>query len=267
MGAYMVKDSGLYRTVGYVWCDQDLAMIFVGEMIRANGKAKTIATNLIHYFLITGCQMVFLLPRKATTVYLKLREDSMASPVVTSWKEKLAAQCLEHREFAHLSMDATARMAMRIKGQGNYRETKKQRAQYLVGDSEAKRRILTIRGRTGGFLVLNPVVSEASEHDKGLLLAEVPGSVRSQVEFVASDQPAAALYDHLKLVFPSLRAVYVGEVHLCIVWSVAFWRKSPPGQRVLRRAQANIQPSGHGHAGPALGLLVHGARGGSLLGS
>ena len=164
----------------------------------------------------------------------------MASPVVTAWKEKLVAQCLEHREFAHLSMDATVRAAMRIKGQGNYRETKEQRAQYLVGDSEAKRRILTIHGRTGGVLLLNPVVSEASEHVKDLLLAEVPGSVRSQVEFVANTQPAAALHDHLKLVFPSLRAVYLDGVHLCIVWNVAFWRKTTPGERVLRRVQAKF---------------------------
>jgi len=240
LSAEMVKDSGLYRTVGYVWYDRDFARIFFGEMIRANGKAKSIAANLIHHFLSTGCQVVFLLPRKATTVYLKLMEDIMASPVVTAWKEKLVAQCLEHREFVHLSMDATVRMAMRIKGQGNYRQTKEERASYIVGDSEAKRRILTIRGRTGGVLVMHPVVSEASEHIKDLLFAEVPGSVRSQVEFVASDQPSAALYDHLKLVFPSLRAVYLDEVHLCIVWNVAFWRKSSPGQKVLRRVQAKF---------------------------
>jgi len=240
LGAEMVQDSGLYRTVGYVWYDRDFARIFFGEMIRANGKAKAIATNLIHHFLSTGCQVVFLLPRKATTVYLKLMEDIMASPVVTAWKEKLVAQCLEQREWVHLSMDATVRMAMRIKGQANYRETKEQRAQYLVGDSEAKRRILTIRGRTGGVLVMNPVLSEASEHIKDLLFAEVPGSVRLQVEFVASDQPSAALYDHLKLVCPSLRAVYLDEVHLCIVWNLAFWRKSSPGQKVLRRVQAKF---------------------------
>ena len=73
------------------------------------------------------------------TVYLKMMKDIMASPVMAAWKEKLVAQCWEHREFVHLSMDATVRMAMRIKGQGNYREPKKQRAQHLVGDSEAKR--------------------------------------------------------------------------------------------------------------------------------
>ena len=43
LGADMVKDSGLYRTVGYVWYDRDFARIFFGEMIRANGKAKAIA--------------------------------------------------------------------------------------------------------------------------------------------------------------------------------------------------------------------------------
>ena len=236
----MVKDSGLFRTVGYVWYDRDFARIFFGEMIRANGKAKAIATNLIHRFLSMGCEVVFLLPRKATTVYLKVMEDIMACPEVMAWKEKLLAQCLENREFVHLSMDATVRMAMRIKGQGNYRESKEQRAQYLVPDSEAKRRILTIRGRTGGVLVMHPVLSEASENIKDLLLAEVSGSIRSQVEFVASDQPSGLLYDHLKLVFPNLRAVYLDEVHLCIVWNTAFWRKSSPGQKVLRRVQAKF---------------------------
>ena len=240
LGADMVKDSGLYRTVGYVWYDHDFARIFFAEMIRANGKAKTIATNLMQHFLITGCQVVFLLPRKATTVYLKLMEDIMGSPVVTAWKEKLVAQCLEHREFVHLSMDATVRMAMRIKGQGNYREPKEKRAQYLVGDSDAKRRILTVRGRTGGVLVMSPVVSEASEHVKQLLSAEVSASVRAQVEFVASDQPSGVLYDQLKQVFPSLRALYLDEVHLCIVWNVAFWWKTSPGERVLRRVQAKF---------------------------
>ena len=31
--------------------------------------------------------------------------------------------------------------------------------------------------------------------------------------------------------------MYLDEVHLCIVWSVAFWRKSSPGQKALHRVQ------------------------------
>ena len=83
-------------------------------------------------------------------------------------------------------------------------------------------------------------MSEASEHVKELLSAEVSASVRAQVEFVASDQPSGVLYDQLKQVFPSLRALYLDEVHLCIVWNVAFWRKTSPGERVLRRVQAKF---------------------------
>ena len=87
---------------------------------------------------------------------------------------------------------------------------------------------------------MSPVVSEASEHVKQLLSAEVSASVRAQVEFVASDQPSGVLYDQLKQVFPSLRTLYLDEVHLCIVWNVAFWRKTSPGERVLRRVQAKF---------------------------
>ena len=77
--------SGSYRCVGYTWYDKDFATILFSEMVRCNGKAKTLATNLIHHFLTKGCLVVFLLPREATTVYLKIMEDIMNSPIVTSW--------------------------------------------------------------------------------------------------------------------------------------------------------------------------------------
>ena len=122
--ADVAKHSGTFRTVGYIYYNQDFATICFAEMIRCRGKAKTLATSLIHYFLFRGCETVFLLPRRATTVYLKLIEDLMQSPVVEAWQQKLIRECIDHREFVHIAMDATVRMAMRIKGQANYREPK-----------------------------------------------------------------------------------------------------------------------------------------------
>ena len=240
LSAERTRTSGFYRSVGYNWYDKDFATIFFSEMVRCHGKAKTLATNLIHLFLSRGCLVVFLLPRKATTVYLKIMEDIMNSPTVTSWHQKLLRDCLEHREFVHISMDATVRMAMRLKGQGNYREPKEVRNSYLVGDSEAKRRILTLRGRTGAVLAMSPIKSESCKDIKDFLLDAISSDVRAQVEYLASDQPSGALFGELSDALPSLRAVYLDEVHLCIVWQVAFWRKSSPGQQALRRVQAKF---------------------------
>ena len=87
---------------------------------------------------------------------------------------------------------------------------------------------------------MRPVKSEKSEDISNFFLDEIPEEVRAQVQFLASDQPAGVLMDRLSEVLPSLRAVYLDEVHLCIVWHVAFWRKSSPGQRALRRVQAKF---------------------------
>ena len=108
---------------------------------------------------------------------------------------------------------------------------------------------------------MHPVVSEASDLVKDLLFAELPGSVRSQVEFLASDQPSGALYDNLKLVCPYLRAVYLDEVRLlhclerCFLANVFSWSES------LAEGPSQVQPSGHAHTGRALGLPVHKAHG------
>ena len=240
LSAEMVKTSNLYRTIGYVWYDREFAMIFFGEMIRSNGKAKTVATNLMHFFLARGCPVVFLLPRKATTVYLKIMEDILSSPVVVAWKDRLLTQCLEHHEFVNLSMDATVRMAMRLKGKANYKQPKEVKDSYLVGDSEAKRRILTLRGRTGAVLSMHAIKSEASDVIKDFLLDTVPLDIRAQVQFVASDQPSVALLQQLRIALPSLQAIHLDEVHLAIVWNIAFWRKSTPSQQALRRVQAKF---------------------------
>ena len=128
----LAKTSGSYRSVGYFFYDNSFATIFFSEMVRHKGKAKAIATSLMSFFITKGCPVVFLLPRKASTVYLKIMEDIMGSPVVQARRTELLAECISHQEFVHISMDATVRMAMRIKGQANYREPKAVRDSYIV---------------------------------------------------------------------------------------------------------------------------------------
>ena len=236
LDAELGKTSAL-RNVGCTYYDADFANVIFCEMIRCQGKAKMVATNLVHFFLSKGCRVVFLLPRQATTVYLKIMEELMDSPIVKHWLKTLATECIHHKEFTHVSTDVTARMAMRLKGQSTYREPKAVRNANVVGDDLAKRRILTIRGRTGGVLAMEPIKSESSEDVQNFLMSSITSEALGQIEYLATDQPSAVLFQHLSEVCSSLRAIYLDEVHLCIVWNVAFWRKSSLGQKALHRVQ------------------------------
>ena len=56
--------------------------------------------------------------------WLELLEDVLACPAVANLEETLIQECIAHREFQCISMDCTLRIAMRVKGQANYREGK-----------------------------------------------------------------------------------------------------------------------------------------------
>ena len=47
-------------------------------------------------------------------------EDVMCSPMVKQLRMDNVAECLQHQEWFHLSIDATIKVAMKVKGQANY---------------------------------------------------------------------------------------------------------------------------------------------------
>ena len=62
-----------------------------------------------------------------------------------------------------MSVDATIRAAMRIRGQASYRASSGVRNSMPFGDDVALRRILTARGRTGQSGAWNPPVLKAAQ--------------------------------------------------------------------------------------------------------
>ena len=95
-------------------------------------------------------------------VWFKIVEDVFSSDVVTGLLSELMHQCFQHDEFIHLCVDGTVRVAMRIRGQENYRASKKARNAAPIPDSRALRRVLGVRGRMGAVLLLRLVASEES---------------------------------------------------------------------------------------------------------
>jgi hypothetical protein len=107
-------------------------------------------------------------------------------------------------------------------------------------------------------LAMSPIKSESCKDVKDFFLDKISCDVRAQVEWLATDCPSGSLFAELSEVLPSLRAVYLDEVHLCIVWQIAFWRKSSPGQQALRRVQAKFNRVDHSTPSSQWGSLFTG---------
>ena len=154
-----VSEGNTSRRVGYTYYDRDFALVYLREALSQHGRVKSVRTRLLSHFMHAGCPAVLLLPT-SVPLLLELLEDIVISPLVSSIRTRLIQRCCEHDEFVHVSMDATLRVAMRVKGQSNYRDSATSRAGAVVGDEDALRRVITMRGRTGAVLVMAPIRSE-----------------------------------------------------------------------------------------------------------
>ncbi len=88
--------------------------------------------------------------------------------------------------------------------------------------------------------VARPLQSEGAECLGPSLVDFLPADVRSQVLYVASDNPSYSQAQALLTAFPNMKALYLDPVHLPIVYQTAFWGKSSNGQRYVRKLQAKF---------------------------
>ena len=154
-------------------------------------KASQSKTN--HVKSNGGSSLWHLLPTHPKT-WAPLLEDILASPYLCYMKESMLDTCGRHEEFTHLLMDCTVRVAMRLKGQANYRCSKATRALSVFPDGAALRRVLTVRGRTGAVLGMWLIPDETAEYCSVKLALEFPGQYRQQVICVFCDYPSSRLF-------------------------------------------------------------------------
>ena len=231
--------AGEIRRCGYTYYTRGFAEAFLREMVLAHGRVKPTRARLLHAFITSGNELSFMLPKNVRT-WLELLEDVMNSTCVRSIGIALVQECTAHEEWRFICMDATLRVAMRIKGQANYRAPAAVRQACVVKDDAALRRVLTVRGRTGAVLLTHLVRTEAAADIVEAVRSSVPKEAVDQVECVATDQPSGVLFQQLGEVLPNLRCLYLDAVHIVIVYNTAFWHKSTPGQIILRRMQAKF---------------------------
>eukprot|EP00439_Symbiodinium_sp_Y106_P073049 s1266_g13.t1 len=77
--------------------------------------------------------------------------------------ESMSTVLMQQDEWHYISMDATLKLCMKLMGQASYRSPKHVRDDAPFGDELAWRRLLTVRGRTGAVLMMQPLQNESAE--------------------------------------------------------------------------------------------------------
>ncbi|CAK0885113.1 unnamed protein product [Prorocentrum cordatum] len=230
----LARDGALQaRRVGNTYYTKEFAELVFRESILHEGRVRPMRARIVTRFKEAGSCVTHLLPGKVVQ-WLSLMEDVFSSPFVEELRTNLMGELVDNTEFEHVSLDATLRAAMRVKGQANYREPAEIRAAAPFPDGVAKRRILTAKGRTSAAIGMWPVASEAASVVKAALRNHLPERALQQCVSVASDDPSATLFAELKQIMPQLKFLCLDPVHLAIVYNQAHWRKHSPGQAVLR---------------------------------
>ena len=222
------------RRVRNVYYDKTFAEMLYRELVLHHANVKSVWGRLHLRCIEAGNELSNLLPTH-TQHWWPIVEDVFTSTAVRNLLASLQLTFEAASEYTCISIDATLKVAMCIKGQGNYRASAAVRNDACFGDDEALRRVLTVRGQTGAVLVIQLIKGEDANEIGLCLQRSLSTSSRLQVRYVMSDSPSVKLLKALQPVFPNLKGLALDPVHLAIVYEYAQWRKRTPGSKLLRQ--------------------------------
>ncbi|CAK0831613.1 unnamed protein product [Prorocentrum cordatum] len=222
------------RRVGYTYYTRGFADILLQESLRHHGRVRPTMLRTCARVVEQGSELSSMLPTRVDH-WLKLMEDAFNSAHVERRSTALMEECHRHEEFLHVSMDATIRILRRVKGQADYRSAQAVRDAAPVPDVDAKRRVLTLAGRTTPSAIGFYSGDEGADEIAESIAARWSAACRLQTASVASDQPSSALFRALRdSCFPGLSVLSLDPVHLPITYEETHWRKKTVGSRLLR---------------------------------
>jgi len=127
-----------------------------------------------------------------------------------------------------------------LQGQANYRAPASVRALAAFDDSESKRKVLTIKERTGFVVLMKPMRDEKDSTIAETMGASMsPASLR-QVQQIFCDDPSQNLWQETRNCMPNLMSLSLDTTHLAMVYEYATWRRRTPGSRALRRVMVKF---------------------------
>ena len=149
----------------------------------------------------------------------------MCSSGMQKRKNDMLLECAAHQDCTHIAGGGLVRPCRRIQGQEDYRCSKQRRNSAPIADDEAKRRVVSIRSRTGAPIVGAVLPDEKATSYRHAILKALPEVCRAQVRTFATDDPSYELYKELNIALPNLDFLVLDPVHLCIVYESAHNRR------------------------------------------
>ena len=221
-------------------------------------QVRTMETRL-HIAAIAAGSTVSTLNPTGARHWLPILEDVAYSPAMEQKINDMNAYLEDGDEWHYVSIDATMKVCLKLKGQAPHRMSKDVRDAAPFGDDFAWRRLLTVRGRTGAVLLLYPLQDESAARIVEAFSLNFTQSQLAAIVHVASDSPSEKLYSELGVICPSLKSLMLDPVHLAIVYEYGFWNKRSTGSKVLRRIVSKCSAVAV-HGGPShLGSYYDGA--------
>eukprot|EP00438_Fugacium_kawagutii_P009806 Skav233854 [mRNA] locus=scaffold2551:141782:143090:+ [translate_table: standard] len=124
---------------------------------------------------------------------------------------------------------------MPVLGQGKFSDPASLRATFPFRDENAYTRVITLRGRTGAVLGLEPAPGEHGEHIAACLVQALPAAGLLQVRHVATDSPGHKLLQDLRQCCPNLEALSLDPTHTAMRYEQATGGHKTAGSVLVRR--------------------------------
>lgn len=232
----IVDESRDLRRVGNIYYNHEFAEMLKTEALVHHCKVRSLLTRLTMSARSKGCQLTTLFPTRAET-WWGLVEDVFTSSAVKLLSASYMDAMIENEEMECLSIDTTMKIAMTLMGQAHWRADHSTKQKAVVPEVESIRRVLTVRGRTGGVITMTSYKQDDNTDTERIcscLTAALPLRARQLVRFVSSDLASGLLWRSLQGIFPNLEALCLDPVHLPIVYEYSTWKKRSPGSRFLR---------------------------------
>ena len=212
-------------------------VVYVEEVVsvlHVCAKVKSMLPRL-HVLAEEAANPLSTLYPSTTRHWLPIVESIAFSEALSRRFDRIYKTLEDDKEWLYVSVDATLRICMKLKGQESYRRPKGVRNAAPFADDTAWRKLLTVRGRSGAVLMMQPVISEKTEHVSEAFTQHFSSTALTMIQYIATDSPSPKFFEGMADICPNLKGMCLDPIHLAIVYEYAQWNKRTPGSKQLRR--------------------------------
>jgi hypothetical protein len=207
------------RRCGNLYYTKSFAETLRTELLLSHAKMKPVISSMIRKAIEAGNPLASLYPAHVKS-WWPIVEDIFFSGEVCKLEDRLRSALVRQSEMKYISIDATMRCCFSILDQ--------------QGQLSNRRKVLTVRGRTGAVLIIHPLRGDDTKSVVSFMETEWSEDIRNRVQYIGVDNPSRRMWTSFSTIFPHLEIIVLDLTHLPITYEYGFWRKRTHGSKMLR---------------------------------